>query len=296
MNTKFIRKCYDFINLVTFYLDKINYGHNAALKKLKELNIPYEAISVNSDLKDIHKGKRCFVVGNAPSINKQDLSLLADEYVFTVNYIYKNPRFSQLKSNYHFFMDPMCFNKETNGKETFTAVATEHSKPLCFLSANGGYHYVKDTGLDRDLDIRYLFDFVNMKKQPVAGDISKEITGFYTVIQTAVLTAVYMGFSEIYLIGCDCTGIVSNIQIMENSDNVQGYSYEFTKEDREKRLKEYQGHVDMEQIFSGWANILHGYPRLNTYCKEHGVKLYNATAGGILESLPRVKYEDLFSK
>src|SRR6185295_12690269 len=33
----------------------------------------------NEIFRDRHKGKRCFVIGNGPSLKNQDLSLLADE-------------------------------------------------------------------------------------------------------------------------------------------------------------------------------------------------------------------------
>ena len=54
-----------------------------------------------SKYRDKYKGKRCFVVGNGPSLNEQDLSLLAEEYVFTVNELMRHERFSLLKSNFH---------------------------------------------------------------------------------------------------------------------------------------------------------------------------------------------------
>ena len=44
-------------------------------------------------LKDIHKGERCFIIGNGPSLNKLDLSKIKDEYTFGVNAIYLNHRF-----------------------------------------------------------------------------------------------------------------------------------------------------------------------------------------------------------
>ena len=39
-------------------------------------------------LKNKHKGKRCFVIGNGPSLNKMDLSLLKNEYTFGVNGVF----------------------------------------------------------------------------------------------------------------------------------------------------------------------------------------------------------------
>src|SRR3546814_5642176 len=41
---------------------------------------------------DLFKGKRCFIIGNGPSLNKIDLSLLRNEYSFAVNSFYYKTR------------------------------------------------------------------------------------------------------------------------------------------------------------------------------------------------------------
>lgn len=64
----------DFINLVE--------DHHLAMP------IKQEERSKLKSLKDKYKGKRCFIIGNGPSLNKCDLSLLEDEYTFGVNGIF----------------------------------------------------------------------------------------------------------------------------------------------------------------------------------------------------------------
>ena len=51
--------------------------------------------------KDIHKGERCFIIGNGPSLNKMDLSLLKDEITFGMNRIYLLFNKVGFKTNYH---------------------------------------------------------------------------------------------------------------------------------------------------------------------------------------------------
>ena len=38
--------------------------------------------------RDLHRGKRCFVIGNGPSLKQTDLSLLKNEFTFGLNRIY----------------------------------------------------------------------------------------------------------------------------------------------------------------------------------------------------------------
>ncbi|GAH32608.1 unnamed protein product, partial [marine sediment metagenome] len=41
------------------------------------------------DLKDIHRGERCFVIATGPSLLKTDFSLIKDEILFGVNTFYR---------------------------------------------------------------------------------------------------------------------------------------------------------------------------------------------------------------
>ncbi len=68
-----------------------------------------EFIQENVKLKDSCQGKRCFILGNGPSIKKEDLNLLADEIVFTVNDMYLYEQFNRLNTNYHLLFDPAYF-------------------------------------------------------------------------------------------------------------------------------------------------------------------------------------------
>ena len=39
-------------------------------------------------LKDTHRGQRCFIIGNGPSLKNTDLALLENEVTFGLNRIY----------------------------------------------------------------------------------------------------------------------------------------------------------------------------------------------------------------
>jgi hypothetical protein len=64
------------------------------LRRLPELPAAFlhpwrlESIKRLRTYKDIHRGKRCFIIGNGPSLNQLDLTLLKNEYTFGMNRIY----------------------------------------------------------------------------------------------------------------------------------------------------------------------------------------------------------------
>ena len=65
-----------------------------AFRRIPELPDAYrhpwrrESIKRLTDLKDIHKGRRAFIIGNGPSLKQTDLSKLRDEITFCINRFY----------------------------------------------------------------------------------------------------------------------------------------------------------------------------------------------------------------
>lgn len=254
-------------------------------------------IERNSELKNIHAGKRCFIIGNGPSVNKQDLSLLGDEIVFTVNSASRLPQYSKLRSNYHLYMDNKLFVDEKLDVESIKALETDGNMPGLFFLAPYGISYARRHGLADAMDIHYIYPSLPLVSDgEVSADICKPTVSFYTVVQFAALAAAHMGCKEIYMLGCDCTGILPNIQYLDGKEELEGYAYELSDKDKKmlKAVYEKEGGIRMYETFDGWAKIFYGYRRLRESQETLGVHIYNATAGGILDELDRVRYESLF--
>ena len=78
--------------------------------KIKQLKLTFnykkhKILRDNRKFKDIHKGKRCFIFGSGPSIQKLNFKMFANEYIFTVNQFPRFENFEDLKTNYHLFSD-----------------------------------------------------------------------------------------------------------------------------------------------------------------------------------------------
>lgn len=266
-----------------------------SLVKRSRLRNVWGALNANHELENIHKGKRCFVIGNAPSLNTQDLSVLKDEIVLTVNQISRNKQFKSLNTNYHFWADPGFFkeNSKEGDKElleVMMSVNTEGNRPVCFFPLEAK-EFVSKKKLDQVLNVRYFVPGHILFDQYKKIDFSGMIPGMNTVVQYAIMLGIYMGCTEIYLLGCDCTGILSYIETKTDSGNFE-YAYDISQAEAE-RMKAMLGGVSCEQTFYGWAKIFEGYRLLGEYCKQKGVQLINVTNGGILDCLPRKKFENV---
>lgn len=258
-------------------------------KKIPDLN---NRLKENAAIKDSKKGKRCFVLGNGPSIKKLDFELLANEDVFTVNQLARRNEYYLLNANYHVWADPIFFdvdpNKEENQEliESFFKIKTSSGSPICFLPIEAE-DFAKKMGLSDVLDIRYFYAHKDFDYCTEDIDLTKESYSFGTVVQYAISIALYMGYSEIYLLGCETTGLLNTINNYLHRD-IKDYAYDISKNESKRMLgmmKEY----DMEHEFKSWGIVFHQYKLLNRYCIDRGVKLINCTPESIIDSLEYIE-------
>ena len=59
----------------------------------------------NSELRNIHKGEKCYILGTGSSLNDFDFTLIKDEIVFGCNFLPFHKDFNKLNLNYYFEVD-----------------------------------------------------------------------------------------------------------------------------------------------------------------------------------------------
>ena len=271
------------------------------LKKIREYknnSIYGKLIKENSKYKNKHLGERCFIVANGPSLKEQDLTLLKDEYVFTLNGMPFYEKYSILKSNFHIMMDPRYFDMRHHKHpvlrtlEIISKINSNQNKPICFFPLSA-FDYLKRYKIDKRLNINYidtsLFLWDGYSK---SMEFDKPVPGAQSVSHCAIELAVYMGFKQIYLLGCDGTGIVQDI-----SSEYGNFSNSHIYNQSERLTREKLKHVyTMEEVFDGHAKIMHDYRTIYNYCYNKGVKLVNCSSKTIIQSIPRANYLDIIQK
>ena len=255
----------------------------------------YALIKKNKKFKNLHLGKRCFILGNGPSLKEHDLSILANEYVFTVNQIMRHPDFQKLKTNYHFWADPIFFDINEDNPEdiellnVMKSINTMDNKPQCFFPIEQ-MDFVERFKLNYSLNVNYFrikLPFYNKYKKKI--DFTKNVPGFGTVVQWAIIMAIYMGFKEIYLLGCDTTGIVVNIKSLLKENDETDYSYKITKNEKIRMEKAFNKQSIEEYAQSFWYTLL-CYRNLYSYCKSSEIKLANCSVKTVIDTIPKVDF------
>lgn len=213
------------------------------------------------ELKDKYKGKRCFVIGGAPSLSKLDLSKLNDEYTITVGRGYKLEDRGLEHSTVHILSDYHGY------KESRKEINTGYSDLFCVSAL---------IPLDIDLPDKIFFNSEEVKSEDYTfqDDLTKPLQSCQTIIGVALSAASYLGFSEIIIIGVD-------LDFKKNS----GHAYQESKGEKERQMT--HSIANQEVMYSG----------LKTAAEElqkKGVKVVNASPDGNLDFIERVKYETLF--
>lgn len=210
--------------------------------------------------KNKHEGKRCFIVATGPSLNVMDLNTLYNnnEICISVNGIFAAFAHTAWRPDYYIIADPEVFNR-------WEKEIAEFSIKEKFI-ADIACEHPDELGLKwhciNTLESNEIFKF--------SEDFARNSYNYGSITHSALQLAVYMGCAEIYLLGVDF-----NYQL--GSSNNHFYI--------EKKKDSLRANVEF---------MRRGYMIAKEYADTHGIKIYNATRGGMLEVFERVNFDSLF--
>jgi len=237
--------------------------------------------------KDLHQNdKRCFLVGNGPSIKNQGLTLLKDEIVFVANHFVLHEQYKEISPTYYCVSDPRLFIKGTN-REWGELMMKKTKSTIKFfpLRAKWAVRRNKYFVGDEIYYLNYLAHKRIWEQNKMSLNVEKGVyTGDTIVIDFCLPLAFYMGFREIYLLGCD-----SDYALESAEDYSEGYFYDPSKTTAARQTKEYHRK-------HWYNNIIKSYEVAKRVLWEKNCRIYNATHGGKLEVFPRVEYEKVIRK
>lgn len=216
--------------------------------------------------KNIHCGERCFIIATGPSLTMQDIESLKNEYTISMNSICKLYESTSWRPTYYAIQDSFVFN-------TMQDILRSHKEVPVFISdfVLSRFKREKDW-IEFPTDVMYhaslLYKDYFAKFSDDAYDI---VYDGYSITYSCIELAVYMGFKEIYLLGTDCTYLGEKEHFIDNG-----------VEDRNRKY--------------ATPKLIVAYEEAKRYADKHGIKIYNATRGGVLEVFPRVKLEDVLAK
>jgi hypothetical protein len=275
-----------------FFRGMVNWALPANVQKLL-LGIAYALAGVsvkeNRRLKDRHRGRRCFVIGNGPSLGNMDLSCLSDEITIGANSFYKHPDAEKVGLDYLCIGDEQFMIDEPRAVEWHRII--EEKLPTASLLLHPRARLlIEKYGLYREREVFYFRRGVVVHLPDLIDfDLTKPINvGNTTGTQLAIPLAVYLGCTEIILLGFDCNWLESYTGSYHFYASHEQFP-EFDALKTDQRWSRYEDHL----IFA--LRDFEAHRLISERAPQLGISIRNATEGGLLDMYPRVRLKDCFT-
>lgn len=227
-------------------------------------------------LKGIHDGKRCFIIGNGPSLRAADLDLLRGEYTFAANRIFNIFSQTDWRPYYYLITDKKMLKEIQNN-------LTKYDLGHMFLRY-GSTNLDGPTNKLTKIYVGLLYNPNNPwaydDKKYISEDVAHHFCDAFTVTFNSIQLAIYMGFKEIFLLGVDHT-----------------FSRTYDPAGKLQVDSGVKDHFDGSELAIPAAvnTNVYAFAVAREYCDTHGIKIFNATRGGKLEVFERINFDELMT-
>ncbi len=257
----------------------------AGLKRVQHLYSPESRSLYAERLQNLKTGmagrKRCFIIGNGPSLNKTDLSLLKNEITFSVNGFFLKADSLDWTPTFYVVEDHLVAEDRAQFIQAFKG-------PIKFFPIYLGYCLPES-------DDTIFYNHRPRVSYPDGFDFSlkaDEITYTgCTVTFSALQLAAYLGFTEIYLIGVD-----ADYEIPSDVKNDAAYDTSVLDMETDDT-----NHFHPDYFGKGYrwhdpqvGKMVEAYTEARKICDENNITVRNAGVGGKLEVFERTDYLSLF--
>ena len=261
---------FDFIRVLLAPVFYLQWGCNEIQAIGRKCSIGGEKYRWIKGIKDSHRGERCFVIATGPSLTEKDLNLVEKEYTLSMNSCFFAFQNTGWRPDIYAIQDEYVYK----AMKSDISSGVLDGIGLCIASGE----LIKKLRLP-PMFLPYPLNHMDRKtKQGLEGgrmkyslDCYEDIYDNGSVIFTLLQIIVYMGFEEIYLLGCDC---------------------DYTQS--KKHFVDY-GHDDpyVNQVM---VRIEKAHKKFLEFAACKGVKVVNCTRGGKLEVYPRMPLETVIGK
>lgn len=245
-------------------------------KLLRDYQRSPESEKIRS-FKGKHEGESCFIIGNGPSLKKEDLANLEGRHTFCMNFGYKVYAEMDFSPEFYVATDPIFVGNfldeilnDARPENYFLPYKSKEKADFPdntnFITVYGPFTIVKGSLMNDDF----------------SEDASRYLSLAYTVTFYALQLAVYMGFKKIYLVGID-----HRYPLYTDSKGI-------TRRNEKSSGKSYAEGIDIgkREGTNQIDSTTHSYKVARDYTKKRGIEILNATRGGDLEVFKRISFEE----
>lgn len=244
-------------------------------------------VSSNQELQGTHRCQRCFVLATGPSLRAQNLTLLETEVCIGVSDCYRHRDYATARPRYYCIAPLHRPFTEADGMRRLEELARASSWPqTCFFGLSDKDVVDKAVFQGPEREIRYL----RFQPRPTLGngiDLTGTLASPISVAIMALWVAIYMGFTEIYLLGCDHNGL-----------------WKWDGASRENKLEHFYDGApsigyqpfDVDQSLKAHLKVREQYRWTKGVADAMGTRIFNATPGSYIDLFPRVDFESVVKR
>jgi len=245
----------------------------------------YYDLCRNASLRDVGKGKTAIMLATGPSIKSQDLSLLEGYDCFSCSNFYMHRDIGVIRPRFHFFAP---WHVPVDEKDYIDWLRDADNMLPSDVSIFLGYSdkkKVEGAGVFCDRAVHYIFNMGYASRS--SFNLLRPINGPATAALMILPVLLYMGYNEIYLVGCDhnvlrdygCT--LSNFYDLK--DEVRACNKTASVWEG-GILPALRGEISLHEMYRVYSGI----------AERNGVAVYNLSPDSWLDVFPYKRFEEIF--
>lgn len=216
--------------------------------------------------KNIHKGKRCFIVATAPSLCVEDLNMITNEYSFGVNSIVNVFDKTEWRPTYYGVQD--------SGVEKVKDKILKHRSEIqeFFVGISPVKAMIPHFGCE---EVNYLLNILDHDRRgtkhilKTTDKADHYLYDGFSITYSMIELAMYMGFTKIILLGVDCDYSGSQLHF----DN-----------------------YTTAKVPNASINMYQAFVHMRKYAEDKGVRIMNASRGFKLKAFECRTLEDILER
>lgn len=219
--------------------------------------------------RSIHAGQRCFIVATGPSLRMEDLDILAKnhEICISMNRIWYAFDKTIWRPQYYVVGDHRFLMEDED-------ILEELPITYKFIADTYGPYWEKRHS-ESIIKYHFQYEYLPDRMPKFSADFSRKSYHGCSITYVCLQLAVYMGFTDIYLLGVDAT------RLKKQHDSSSHFCKEYVDKSTTSLM-----------VFNEEPRL--AYKAAKEYTEQRGINIYNATRGGELEVFTRVDFDKLF--
>lgn len=242
-------------------------------------------LALNAALRGRHAGRRCYVLGNGPSLAQIDLSALAGDISIGMNSIHRHPSVKCWSPTYYCRAEPGAAYDSVEKLQSIRTLTKDLNCEGYFFPLDAQASIEKHQLLSPARSY-YFKSIVDLTEWPIEEHLLEMADGIPFVgntAQFAILLAMYLGANPIILLGMD------HDFLAHRSINRHFYSAEAEEAGGSDDLRIYPYKKMMADCMREWDR----YEVIDAMAKRQGTTILNATRGSFLDVFPIAELGDL---